>query len=219
MANRGKPKRDLNLDKLLKERMAGITSRFALDPPADADDKGDKADQVGPVSGLLTSLDSDAGEVSQLFSKLSIQQVRWLRSRMTALSDLDACRESGVSDFTVQNWVELPLIRRLLDLLARDYVFEAQQQIRASMGLAVAVLVEIVRNGPVWAKLQAAQQILDRGLGKPIQHVDQETTGKLEIVFSAKLAEPPAATDAPEVVVDPWRIVAPKAEDVVETVV
>lgn len=75
----------------------------------------------------------------------------------------------------------------------RKAIGDLSQEARRYAGLALNTLVEICRKGTERNRLAAANSLLDRGYGRPVQAIDMITAGKK---LSELTAEELAALEA-----------------------
>jgi len=103
--------------------------------------------------------------------------------------DLDRKPISGSGKFSyahIGNILKQPWFRSQVIKLQHEAGMDmVEVAIRAEMPSAVEIIVEIMNDdeAPSTARLAAASQILDRGLGKPVQRVENTQKGNIDHVL------------------------------------
>lgn len=116
---------------------------------------------------------SISGELSEILSRLSVDQRRFVVARMEHPTKGDAAKAIGLRPNTIYRWPED--VERAIELLSQD-VIEGAKVVRLQALLkAVMVKVEGLNSKDEKIRQEAATEIIEWELGKAPQR--QEVTG------------------------------------------
>lgn len=122
------------------------------------------------------TLDDTNRELGEILRTLSPQQLRFVAARMYEPTDAAGARVAKLSSSTVYGWDNKADVDRAVQLAQMDGVHVAQERLRRLMDKAIDVLADEMDGKSRNAKrLEAAIEVLDRVMGKAVQHVDQRT--------------------------------------------
>jgi hypothetical protein len=116
-------------------------------------------------------------EIARLFDGLEDREIDYVLARSQMVSDTVAAQTAGISKATFYRW---PAERRahlneLAQRLKRNTALRAVMRLSEAAERAAERIVELTENRNPNVALRAAQDVLDRTIGKPTQR--QEVTG------------------------------------------
>ena len=134
--------------------------------------------------------DSATGEqLAQLLKGMNTNHMAFVSKRVWAPSDAEAARECGVSPETVKRWkYDGVPIDEVVRLMKCDGVIVAVEMFRRALVDADAVKVAGLTHRNELVRQAAANDIIDRNLGKPMQR--QELSGQVTVVWNAGQSSP-----------------------------
>ena len=118
------------------------------------------------------------GKFSEVFTKLSKDQLRFIVAMQEFSSKREAAEELGIKPQTVYNWP--PIIDEAIKLLALDIVESSRQMRKSALAKAIAVKIAGLDSLDEKIRQAAATEIIEAELGKPKQPID--LTGKVEVI-------------------------------------
>jgi hypothetical protein len=102
----------------------------------------------------------------ELYRTFSLDQRRFIAYRMGTNSDVDAARQANIPITAVKQWRNKKLIDQALIMLADNAVQHVQEMRYTLLGKALTVIGDALESKDERIRLQAAQDIQDRGEGK-----------------------------------------------------
>lgn len=129
----------------------------------------------------------DISELDELLKVLTTDQIRYVIARQETSTDKEAARKIGVSNSTVSVWGEP--VKRAVQLMAIDGVHVAREILRRNLPKAMAVKAAGLESDNEKVRQDAATEIIDREMGKPLQKSKNETeiSGVITVDFEEKL--------------------------------
>ncbi len=109
-------------------------------------------------------------------------QRRWVIARVLARSDAQAAREVGVHKSTVSEWPNKEQIDAAVDAMLEKPLEQARAIMEDAIPEAARVKIAGLKSRNEFVRQGAATDLLDRGLGKPMQPVHQEIAGTVKII-------------------------------------
>lgn len=113
-------------------------------------------------------------ELQTLLAGFSMLQLRFLVARLECNTNVEAAEAIGIKAPTVSTWGEP--IKRALELMRYDGIITALEIQRRALPEAMAVKVAGLKSENEKIRQDAATEIIDRNIGKPVQR--SEVTGK-----------------------------------------
>lgn len=113
------------------------------------------------------------------FPVLTAVQWRFVAARLSSRSDREAAEAIGIHPTTAAAWPNKKEINALLESIARDATQAAAAMLGQHALDAVTTVLESMQSEDAAVRLRAAQDVLDRTMGKAIQR--NELRGALAI--------------------------------------
>jgi len=135
---------------------------------------------------------SNSEALRAALAQLSTDQIRFVVARQHCDSDKEAAEECKIKVDTVYHWPDV--VREAARLMAFDGVIVAAEVLRRNVAKAAMIKAQGLESKDERVRQDAATEILDREIGKPVQRQQQsgaiETAVKLvEVVRPAPPAE------------------------------
>lgn len=115
-------------------------------------------------------------EVNALLDGLNIEQRKWVLARLLVTSDAKAAREVGIDPATVSRWPNKAELTQIVETLLSDPIRRVVEELREALPEASRVKREGLKSRNEGIRQDAASEIFDRVLGKPMQPT--EVSGK-----------------------------------------
>lgn len=115
-------------------------------------------------------------ELTDLWRDLGTNQRRFAVARLSNPLDKDAAAAIGIAPSTVSSWANKAAVRRVIELLQADTRQAAITILAEKAAEAAMVKVAGLESADPRIRQDAASEVLDRVLGKPMQK--SEVTGK-----------------------------------------
>ena len=112
---------------------------------------------------------------SATFEGFTLEQWRFITARLGTTTDKAAAEEIGINDKTPSKWDNKEQVNEAIKLLQRRAADGAVDAISQATLRAAMTVVRLLDSEDEGVRLRAAQDLLDRQLGKPKQR--QEVTG------------------------------------------
>jgi GDP-D-mannose dehydratase len=120
--------------------------------------------------------------------RLQDNQLDYVIARSKTTSVRKACDDIGISTSTLYGWDNREELEVLANELKVDRYIEVEMKFRNALPDAVDIIIAGMskeEDGQRYStRFRSACEVLDRGIGKPTQRVDQQTDGKMEIVVT-----------------------------------
>lgn len=130
---------------------------------------------MAPSGFDLDERKQDTEELVGLLNKLSHQQLRYIVLLWYYPDDFTTARAIGVPYDEIKTWHTEPTFERALDLARKDAVLTAKEVVKIAAPAAAMMLNRVMIEGDSRSQLAAADSVLDRVLGKPVQKVENDS--------------------------------------------
>jgi hypothetical protein len=117
---------------------------------------------------------------------LTDNKLDYVIARSKTTSVRKACSDIDISTSTLYGWDDREDLEQLANELKVDRYLEIEMKLRDALPDAVDVIIDGIykdRDGKRYStRFRSACEILDRGIGKPTQQINQNNNGEVEIV-------------------------------------
>lgn len=117
---------------------------------------------------LITS----GGDLRVLLASLTSNQLQYLAVRVNTHTDREACELIGLDGLASSRWPNKGDVDLALKGLLMDRALIASERLARLVDPAVLEIEDQLRNGSKAARRWAAEQVLDRSIGKAVARVD-----------------------------------------------
>ena len=133
----------------------------------------------------LTNETGNSGNISEIFSQLTKDQLRFVVAMQECGSKKEAAKNIKVPVKTVYNWP--PIVDEAVKLLALDVAEAARQMRKSALAKAVAVKIAGLDSADERVRQAAATEIIEAELGKARQSI--ELDGNLDVSNIVRVIE------------------------------
>lgn len=123
----------------------------------------------------------DISELDAILETLTTDQLRYIVARQEYSSKRDAAQAIDVSYSTVTKWDSK--VDRAAELMALDGVHVARAILRRNLPKAMAVKAAGLESNNEKIRQDAATEIIDREMGKPVARTESKIEGSLLLKF------------------------------------
>ena len=132
-------------------------------------------------------------ELDSILRRLTTNQLKFVRARLSSPTDADAAREIGLVKGTVYAWWQKSPerkieVQRAIQLLNLDGVAIAHEVNRRAVATAAEKIVELLDNPDALMRFRAATDILDRAGVKGPANVEVEAGSRLAELLKKAIA-------------------------------
>lgn len=117
---------------------------------------------------------------SDVFSKLSKDQLRFVVAMQECTSKKEAAKKIGLNPNSCYNWP--PVVDEAVRLMALDITQSAREMRKKALAKAIAVQVAGLESQDERVRQSAAKEIIEAELGKATQSMNVNTEGQLEVI-------------------------------------
>ena len=127
-------------------------------------------------------------DLRQRLLNLQDNKLDYVIARSKTTSARKACEDVGISTSTLYGWDDREQLEEIANELKVDRYIEVEMKFRNALPKAADIIIDGMdkqKDGQRYStRFRSACEVMDRGIGKPTQKVDQKTehSGKIDIV-------------------------------------